>query len=138
MTITEDLCEILGVDMDVPFILTCNSKVIYKVTEIDVLFSRCNSNVWQQMLYRDVLHIVANKETIQPLYWKPPMGGTYYFPKLDSKELYDKSRWQGTEEEQLLYARGMITDTSTKAVELANQMAMAVSSNRLHDYRMEM
>lgn len=138
MTITEDLCKILGVDMDVPFILTCNSKVIYKVTEIDVLFSRCNSNVWQQMLYRDVLHIVANKETIQPLYWKPPMGGTYYFPKLDSKELYGKSRWQGTEEEQLLYARGMITDTSTKAVELANQMAMAVSSNRLHDYRMEM
>ncbi len=138
MTITEDLCKILGVDMNVPFILTCNSKVIYKVTEIDVLFSRCNSNVWQQMLYRDVLHIVANKETIQPLYWKPPMGGTYYFPKLDSKELYGKSRWQGTEEEQLLYARGMITDTSTKAVELANQMAMAVSSNRLHDYRMEM
>ena len=138
MTITEDLCKILGVDMDVPFILTCNSKVIYKVTEIDVLFSRCNSNVWQQMLYRDVLHIVANKETIQPLYWKPPMGGTYYFPKLDSKELYGKSQWQGTEEEQLLYARGMITDTSTKAVELANQMAMAVSSNRLHDYRMEM
>lgn len=138
MTITEDLCKILGVDMNVPFILICNSKVIYKVTEIDVLFSRCNSNVWQQMLYRDVLHIVANKETIQPLYWKPPMGGTYYFPKLDSKELYGKSRWQGTEEEQLLYARGMITDTSTKAVELANQMAMAVSSNRLHDYRMEM
>ena len=138
MTITEDLCKILGVDMNVPFILTCNSKVIYKVTEIDVLFSRCNSNVWQQMLYRDVLHIVANKETIQPLYWKPPMGGTYYFPKLDSKELYGKSRWQGTEEEQLLYVRGMITDTSTKAVELANQMAMAVSSNRLHDYRMEM
>lgn len=138
MTITEDLCKILGVDMNVPFILTCNSKVIYKVTEIDVLFSRCNSNVWQQMLYRDVLHIVANKETIQSLYWKPPMGGTYYFPKLDSKELYGKSRWQGTEEEQLLYARGMITDTSTKAVELANQMAMAVSSNRLHDYRMEM
>ena len=138
MTITEDLCKILGVDMNVPFILTCNSKVIYKVTEIDVLFSRCNSNVWQQMLYRDVLHIVANKETIQPLYWKPPMGGTYYFPKLDSKELYGKSRWQGTEEEQLLYVRGMITDTFTKAVELANQMAMAVSSNRLHDYRMEM
>ena len=138
MTITEDLCKILGVDMNVPFILTCNSKVIYKVTEIDVLFSRCNSNVWQQMLYRDVLHIVANKETIQPLYWKPPMGGTYYFPKLDSKELYGKSRWQETEEEQLLYVRGMITDTSTKAVELANQMAMAVSSNRLHDYRMEM
>ena len=136
MTITEDLCKILGVDMNVPFILTCNSKVIYKVTEIDVLFSRCNSNVWQQMLYRDVLHIVANKETIQPLYWKPPMGGTYYFPKLDSKELYGKSRWQGTEEEQLLYVRGMITDTSTKAVELANQMAMAVSSNRLHDYQM--
>ena len=138
MTTTEDLCKILGVDMNVPFILTCNSKVIYKVTEIDVLFSRCNSNVWQQMLYRDVLHIVANKETIQPLYWKPPMGGTYYFPKLNSKELYGKSRWQGTEEEQLLYVRGMITDTSTKAVELANQMAMAVSSNRLHDYRMEM
>lgn len=138
MTITEDLCKILGVDMNVPFILTCNKKVIYKVTEIDVLYSRCNSNVWQQMLYRDVLHIIANKETIQPLYWKPPMGGTYYFPKLDSKELYGKSRWQGTEEEQLLYARGMITDTSTKAVELANQMAMAVSSNRLHDYRMEM
>ena len=138
MTITEDLCKILGVDMNVPFILTCNKKVIYKATEIDVLYSRCNSNVWQQMLYRDVLHIIANKETIQPLYWKPPMGGTYYFPKLNSKELYGKSRWQGTEEEQLLYARGMITDTSTKAVELANQMAMAVSSNRLHDYRMEM
>ena len=64
------------------------------------------------MLYKDVLHIIANKETIQPLYWKPPMGGTYYFPKLDSKELYGKSRWQGTEEEQLLYARGMITDVS--------------------------
>ena len=138
MTITEDLCKILGVDMNVPFILTCNKKVIYKVTEIDVLYFRCNSNVWQQMLYRDVLHIIANKETIQPLYWKPPMGGTYYFPKLNSKELYGKSRWQGTEEEQLLYVSGMITDTSTKAVELANQMAMAVSSNRLHDYRMEM
>ena len=37
-----------------------------------------------------------------------------------------------------MYVRGMITDTSTKAVELANQMAMAISSNRLHDYRMEM
>ena len=112
MTMTEDLCKILGVDMDVPFVLTSNSKVIYKVTEKDVLAFRCNSNVWQQMLYKDVLHIVANKETIQPLYWKPPMGGTYYFPKLDSKELYGRSRWQGTEEEQLLYARGMIVDTS--------------------------
>ena len=138
MTTTEDLCKILGVDMDVPFILTCDSKIIYQVTEKDVLTFRCNSNVWQQMLYKDVLYIIENKEFIQPLYWKPPMGGTYYFPKLDSKELYGKSRWQGTEEEQLLYVRGMITDTSTKAVELANQMAMAVSSNRLHDYRMEM
>ena len=138
MTTTEDLCKILGVDMDVPFILTRDSKIIYKVTEKDVLAFRCNSNVWQQMLYKDVLHIIENKEFIQPLYWKPPMGGTYYFPKLDSKELYGKSRWQGTEEEQLLYVRGMITDTSTKAIELANQMAMAVSNNRLHDYRMEM
>ena len=138
MTITEDLCKILGVDMNVPFILTCNKKVIYKVTEIDVLYFRCNSNVWQQMLYRDVLHIIANKETIQPLYWKPPMGGTYYFPKLDSKELYGKSRWQGTEEEQLLYARGMITDASSIAVDLANQMIKSVNNTRLHDYRMEM
>lgn len=138
MTTTEDLCKILEVDMNVPFTLTCNSKVIYKVTEIDVLFSRCNFNVWQQMLYRDVLHIVANKETIQPLYWKPPMGGTYYFPKLDSKELYGKSRWQGTEEEQLLYARGMITDASSIAVDLANQMIRSVNNTRLHDYRMEM
>lgn len=31
MTITEDLCKILGVDMDVPFILTCDSKVINHV-----------------------------------------------------------------------------------------------------------
>lgn len=136
MTITEDLCKILGVDMNVPFILTCNNKVIYKATEIDVLSFMCNSNVWQQMLYKDVLHIIANKEIIQSLYWKPPMGGIYYFPKLDSKELYGKSRWQGTEEEQLLYARGMITDTSTKAVELANQMIKSVNNTRL--YRMGM
>ena len=61
MTITEDLCKILGVDMNVPFILACDSKIIYKVTEKDVLAFRCNSNVWQQMLYRDVLHIIANK-----------------------------------------------------------------------------
>lgn len=138
MTITEDLCKILGVDMDVPFVLTSNSKVIYKVTEKDVLAFRCNSNVWQQMLYKDVLHIVANKETIQPLYWKPPMGGTYYFPKLDSKELYGRFRWQGTEEEQLLYARGMIVDTSSMAVDLANQMIRRVDDTRLHDYRMGM
>ena len=124
--------------MNVPFILTCNKKVIYKVTGIDVLYFRCNSNVWQQMLYRDVLHIIANKETIQPLYWKPPMGGTYYFPKLNSKELYGKSRWQGTEEEQLLYARGMIADASSIAVDLANQMIRSVNNTRLHDYRMEM
>lgn len=132
MTMVEDLCKILGVDMDVPFVLTSNSKVIYKVTEKDVLAFRCNSNVWQQMLYKDVLHIVANKETIQPLYWKPPMGGTYYFPKLDSKELYGRSRWQGTEEEQLLYARGMIVDTSSIAVDLANQMIRSVNSTRLY------
>lgn len=132
MTMTEDLCKILGVDMDVPFVLTSNSKVIYKVTEKDVLAFRCNSNVWQQMLYKDVLHIVANKETIQPLYWKPPMGGTYYFPKLDSEELYGRSRWQGTEEEQLLYARGMIVDTSSIAVDLANQMIRSVNSTRLY------
>lgn len=138
MTTTEDLCKILGVDMDVPFILTRDSKIIYKVTEKDVLAFRCNSNVWQQMLYKDVLYIIENKEIIQPLYWKPPMGGTYYFPKLDSKELYGKSRWQGTEEEQLLYVRGMITDTSTKAVDLANQMIRSVNNTRLHDYRMEM
>lgn len=132
MTMTEDLCKILGVDMDAPFVLTSNSKVIYKVTEKDVLAFKCNSNVWQQMLYKDVLHIVANKETIQPLYWKPPMGGTYYFPKLDSKELYGKSQWQGTEEEQLLYARGMITDASSIAVDLANQMIRSVNSTRLY------
>lgn len=136
MTITEDLCKILGVDMDVPFILTCNSKVIYKVTEKDVFAFRRNSSGWQQMLYKDVLHIVANKESIQLLYWKPPMGGTYYFPKLDSKELYGKSRWQGTEEEQLLYARGMITDASSIAVDLANQMIEGVNNTRL--YRMAM
>lgn len=138
MTMTEDLCKILGVGMDVPFVLTSNNKVIYKVTEKDILAFRCNSNVWQQMLYKDVLHIVTNKETIQPLYWKPPMGGTYYFPKLDSKELYGKSQWQGTEEEQLLYTRGMITDTSSIAVDLANQMIRSVNNTRLHDYRMEM
>lgn len=138
MTMTEDLCKILGVDMDVPFVLTSNSKVIYKVTEKGVLAFRCNSNVWQQMLYKDVLHIVANKETIQSLYWKPPMGGTYYFPKLDSKELYGRSRWQGTEGEQLLYARGMVADTSSTAVDLANQMIRHVNDTRLHDYRMGM
>ena len=138
MTITEDLCKILGVDMDVPFILTCDSKIIYQVTEKDVLTFRCNSNVWQQMLYKDVLYIIENKEIIQPLYWKPPMGGTYYFPKLNSKELYGKSRWQGTEEEQLLYARGMIADASSIAVDLANQMIRSVNNTRLHDYRMEM
>ena len=66
------------------------------------------------------------------------MGGTYYFPKLDSKELYGKSRWQGTEEEQLLYARGMITDASSIAVDLANQMIRSVNNTRLHDYRMGM
>lgn len=137
MTMTEDLCKILGVDMDVPFVLTSNSKVIYKVTEKGVLAFRCNSNVWQQMLYKDVLHIVANKETIQPLYWKPPMGGTYYFPKLDSKELYGRSRWQGTEEEQLLYARGMIVDTSSIAVDLANQMIRSVNSTRLYKVVMQ-
>ena len=138
MTITEDLCKILGVDMDVPFILTRDSNIIYRVTEKDVLAFRCNSNVWQQMLYKDVLYIIENKEIIQPLYWKPPMGGTYYFPKLDSKELYGKSRWQGTEEEQLLYARGMITDASSIAVDLANQMIRSVNNTRLHDYRMGM
>ena len=90
MTITEDLCKILGVDMNVPFILTCDSKIIYQVTEKDVLAFRCNSNVWQQMLYKDVLYIIENKEFIKSLYWKPPMGGTYYFPKLDSKEMYGK------------------------------------------------
>lgn len=110
----------------------------YKVTEKDVLTFRCNSNVWQQMLYKDVLYIIENKEFIKSLYWKPPMGGTYYFPKLDSKELYGKSRWQGTEEEQLLYARGMITDTSSIDVDLANQMIRSVNNTRLHDYRMEM
>ena len=136
MTITEDLCNTLGVNINVPFILTCNSKVIYKVTEKDVFAFRRNSSGWQQMLYKDVLHIVANKESIQLLYWKPPMGGTYYFPKLDSKELYGKSRWQGTEEEQLLYARGMITDASSIAVDLANQMIEGVNNTRL--YRMAM
>ncbi len=136
MTITEDLCKTLGVNINVPFILTCNSKVIYKVTEKDVFAFRRNSSGWQQMLYKDVLHIVANKESIQLLYWKPPMGGTYYFPKLDSKELYGKSRWQGTEEEQLLYARGMITDASSIAVDLANQMIEGVNNTRL--YRMAM
>ena len=136
MTITEDLCKTLGVNINVPFILTCNSKVIYKVTEKDVFAFRRNSSGWQQMLYKDVLHIVANKESIQLLYWKPPMGGTYYFPKLDSKELYGKSRWQGTEEEQLLYARGMITDASSIAVDLANQVIEGVNNTRL--YRMAM
>lgn len=56
MTITEDLCKTLGVNINVPFILTCNSKVIYKVTEKDVFAFRCNSSGWQQMLYKDVLH----------------------------------------------------------------------------------
>lgn len=38
MTITEDLCKILGVDMNVPFILTCDSKIIYQYTSKTPVF----------------------------------------------------------------------------------------------------
>lgn len=137
--IIEDLCNILGVAKNAPFNLSSNKNIIYKVTDKDVYSYRINhSNAWHQVLYRDVLYLIEHKEYIQMLYWKPPMGGTYYFPKLDSEDLYGKSQWMGTDYEQHLYAHGLITDSAPRAIDLAKTLLRHLFDTRFREYRMEL
>ena len=55
MTITEDLCKTLGVNINVPFILTCNSKVIIR-------------SLKKMYLLLDVILVVGNRCYIKMFY----------------------------------------------------------------------
>lgn len=74
--------------------------------------------------------LLLGENEIIKLPWKPEKNEAYYFPCPDSDQLWGCDKWEDCDDDYHRLKHGLVLESIGEAVEVANQMLVAVKEYR--------
>ena len=109
-------CQILGIEMDKPFIVT-NSNDEFVLRKDGLYYLKCGTRA--NIIFHDIFSGIVK------IKWKPNLDDTYYIPSVMTT-YFDSLLWHDNFIDRFLYDSGVVCRTKEEAVEMTKKMIDAI------------